>query len=137
MPEIVAYHHLSFSVTDLARSTAWYGEALGLAVVAEFDGPSFRRARLRPRGGGVTLTLTQHEAGSGDRFDERRTGLDHAALQLTSRAEVEALERRFTELGIQHSEVRPPGGDSGSSASMFFRDPDNIQLEAFALGPPG
>ena len=135
MPEIVAYHHLSFSVTDLARSAAWYVEALGFAVVAEFDGPTFRRARLRPPGGGVTLTLTEHAAGSGDRFDERRTGLDHVALQLTSRAEVEALERRFTGLGIEHSEVRPPGGDSASSPSMFFRDPDNIQLEAFALAP--
>ncbi|MFP5369689.1 MAG: VOC family protein [Actinomycetes bacterium] len=128
MADISGYHHLSFTVTDLARSTAWYTDVLGFAVVTEVEGAGLRRNRLRHPAGGIILTLTEHEAGSGDRFDERPTGLDHLAFQLGSPAAVEALVRRFRELGVEHSEHDPGGG----GPRVFFRDPDNIQLEAFA-----
>ena len=131
MAEITGYHHLSFTVTDLARSTAWYVEVLGFAVIAELEGPAFRRNRLRHPAGGIVLTLTQHAAGSGDRFDERRTGLDHLAFQLSGPAAVEALIRRLAERGVEHSPTTPDGGPR-----VFFRDPDNIQLEAFAPDRP-
>jgi glyoxylase I family protein len=137
MAELTAYHHLSLSVTDLAASTAWYTEVLGLEVVAEFDSAGFRRARLRPPGGGLTLTLTQHDAGSGDRFDERRTGLDHVAFQASGDDAVEALAARFAELGVESSGVQPLGEGRRDGARIFFRDPDNIQLEVFAPRAPG
>ena len=133
MADISGYHHLGFTVTDLARSTAWYTEVLGFAVVAELEGARFRRNRLRHPAGGIILTLTQHAAGAGDRFDERRTGLDHVAFQLASPAAVDALVRRFRDLGVEHSEH--DRGDGGPR--VFFRDPDNIQLEAFAPRPVG
>lgn len=136
MADITAFHHLSLTVTDLARSTAWYTEVLGLVVVAEFDGAGFRRARLRPPAGGVTLTLTRHEASSGDRFDERRTGLDHVALQVADDGAVEALARRFDEVGVEHSGIQPLVGPRRDGARIFFRDPDNIQLEVFAPRAP-
>lgn len=132
MADVTGYHHLSFTVTDLARSTAWYTDVLGFVVLAELEGPVFRRNRLRHPTGGIVLTLTQHEAGSGDRFDERRTGLDHVAFQLAGPDSVEALVRRLAERGLEHS---PISGDGGPR--VFFRDPDNIQLEAFAPSRPG
>ncbi|MFP5371991.1 MAG: VOC family protein, partial [Actinomycetes bacterium] len=73
------------------------------------------------------------EAGSGDRFDERRTGLDHVAFQLGGPAAVDALVRRFRDLVVEHSEQDPGAG----GPRVFFRDPDNIQLEAFAPRPAG
>jgi catechol 2,3-dioxygenase-like lactoylglutathione lyase family enzyme len=47
MTDIVGFHHLSLSVSDLGTSTQWYQEVLGLEVTTpEFEGPGFHRTRL-------------------------------------------------------------------------------------------
>ena len=130
MTEVLGYHHLSLSVTDLGKSAEWYQQVLGLDVAAEIEGEGFRRTRLRAPGG-VTLTLTRHDQQSGERFDERRPGMDHVALQVGSVEDVEALKDRFAELGVNHSEVKRT---SGGTAMITLRDPDNIQVEVFG-GP--
>ncbi len=61
--------HVSFSLTDFERNVAWY-EVLGL-----------HRIRRRSPGGRVTFTLTCHAERAGDRFDERRTGMDHVSFR--------------------------------------------------------
>jgi glyoxylase I family protein len=128
MAEILGFHHVSLSVTDLGKSTEWYQQTLGLAIDAEFGGKGFRRARLRAPGSGVTLTLTCHDQESGDAFDERRAGLDHVAFDVGGVEDVQDLKRRFEELGVDHTEVK----EASSGATMItVRDPDNIQLEVF------
>lgn len=128
MAEILAFHHVSLSVTDLGKSTEWYHRTLGLDIVAEFDGKGFRRARLRAPGSGVTLTLTSHEQVSGEAFDERRAGLDHVAFHVGGVDDVHDLKRRFEELGVDHTEVKEA---SSGAAMITLRDPDDIQLEVF------
>jgi glyoxylase I family protein len=133
---ILGYHHVSLSVSDLGRSAEWYREVLGFDVDAEIDGAGFRRVRLRVPGSGVTLSLTAHDQHSGDTFDERRTGLDHVALDVGTAEEMQHLKRRFENLGIDHSELKQaPSGN----AMITLRDPDNIQLEVFGKpsGPEG
>ena len=131
MTEVLGYHHLSLSVTDLGKSTDWYQQVLGLEVAAEIEGEGFRRTRLRAPNSGVTLTLTRHDEQSGDSFSERRPGMDHVALAVGGVAEVEGLKDRFAELGVQHSEVK---ASSSGTAMITLRDPDNIQIEVFG-GP--
>ena len=131
MTEVLGYHHLSLSVTDLGKSTEWYRQVLGLDVVAEIEGDGFRRNRLRAAGSGVTLTLTRHDEESGEPFSERRPGLDHVAFDVGGVEDVRALEQRFAELGVDHSEIK--GSDKGT-AVITLRDPDDIQLEVFG-GP--
>jgi glyoxylase I family protein len=131
MTEILGYHHLSLSVTDLATSSSWYQQVLGLEVTAEVEGDGFRRVRLRAPYSGVTLTLTSHAEQTGEPFSERRAGMDHVAFWVGGVADVEALRGRFEQLGVVASAVRP--SDTGI-ASMTFRDPDNIQLEVFGGG---
>ena len=128
MTDVIGYHHLSLSVSDLDKSTEWYQQVLGLDVAAQIEGEGFRRTRLRAPGSGVTLTLTRHEQQSGDTFDERRPGMDHVALQVSSADEVKALKDRFAELGVNHSQVK---ASSGGTAMITLRDPDNIQVEVF------
>ena len=132
MTEVIGYHHLSLSVTDLGKSTEWYQQVLGLDVAAEIEGDGFRRTRLRAPNSGVTLTLTQHERQSGASFDERRPGMDHVALQVAGVDDVQVLKDRFGQLGVDHSEVK---ASSGGTAMITLRDPDNIQIEVFG-GPP-
>lgn len=127
MTEVIGYHHLSLSVTDLGKSTEWYQQVLGLEVSAEIDGEGFRRTRLRAPGSGVTLTLTRHDQQSGETFDERRPGMDHVALQVGSAEQVRTLKDRFAQLGVNHSEVKGSNG----TAMITLRDPDNIQIEVF------
>ncbi|MEJ7844212.1 MAG: VOC family protein [Acidimicrobiales bacterium] len=135
MPPILGYHHLSLSVTDVDRSVAWYHQALGLETHSVVEGAGFRRTRLRSPGAGVILTLTGHDGRSGaEPFDERRVGMDHVSFRVAGVDEVDALKRRFEELGIEHSEIK---ASSGGTAMITLRDPDNIQLEVFGGPAPG
>jgi glyoxylase I family protein len=131
MSEVLGYHHVSLSVTELGKSTEWYRQVLGLDVAAEIQGDGFRRTRLRAAGSGVTLTLTSHDHQSGDTFSERRAGMDHLAFQVGGVQAVEALKTRFEELGVTHSEVK---STTTGTAMITLRDPDNIQIEVFG-GP--
>ncbi len=133
MTQVLGYHHLSLSVTDLGKSTEWYQQVLGLEVTAEIEGEGFRRTRLRDAGSGVTLTLTRHDQQSGDSFSERRAGMDHVALQVGGVDEIHELKDRFVQLGVDHSEVK---SSSGGTAMITLRDPDNIQLEVFSTARP-
>ncbi len=132
MAPITAVHHLSLTVTDLVRSVEWYTELLGFSIEREIRGVTFRRTRLRHSGTSVILTLTQHHEGSLETFRETTTGLDHLAFLVPTVADVEACERLFEDRGVPHSEVKR---DAVDVARIFFRDPDNIQLEVMAAPP--
>jgi glyoxylase I family protein len=62
-----------------------------------------------------------------------RTGLDHVALNVATRKDLEAWTACLDELGIKHSGIRE-GKEPFAFATVVFRDPDNIQLELFAVG---
>lgn len=130
MPSIAAFHHVSLTVTDLARSVEWYTRVLGFAVDAKITGETFRRTRLRHPDSGLVLTLTRHDNGAFDPFDETRVGVDHLAFRVPTFADVEEWARRFDEHGVEHSSIKRGSGDM---AMITLRDPDNIQLEVTAV----
>ena len=132
MPTLAGYSHLSLTVSDLDRSTEWYREILGFALDSEIKGDGFRRNRLRHPDARITLTLTAHDTGPGDRFDERRTGMDHVSFVVPTMDDLLEFKERFVEREVDHSEVKPTA--SGAGGMVTFRDPDNIQLEVFAAG---
>lgn len=119
------FHHVTLSVTDLARSRAFYEGLLGLTVDQDFPG---RKLRLRTADGS-RLVLVPPLPGTppGDRFSERRIGLDHLALGVTGRDELDRLLAVLRAAGVPadlHHDALGP-------ALISFRDPDNIQLELF------
>jgi glyoxylase I family protein len=122
---------MSLTVTDLPRSVDWYQQVLGFEVHSEVQGATFRRTRLRHPVGGIMFTLTQHDEGSGDRFDETRTGLDHVAFALDPGEDLEAFVRRLDDLDVDHSPVKPTA--TGGGGNVVIRDPDNVQLEVFLI----
>ncbi len=126
------FHHVTLTVSDLSVSVPWYERVLGAAKAADREGAGFRRAILRTPGG-LVLGLTRHDATRpGDRFDERRIGLDHVSFACAGRAEVEAWGRRLDELGIANSGIT----DAPYGHVLVFRDPDAVQLEFFAPVSP-
>lgn len=119
------FHHITLNVTDLARARAFYEGVLGLRVDQDFPG---EKLRLRI-GDDDRLVLRPPLPGTppGDHFTERRIGLDHLAIGVASRAELEqlteALRRNGTAADLHHDPLGP--------AMVTFRDPDNIQWEFF------
>ena len=132
MPDITGFSHVSFTVRDRGRSSAWYQDVLGFEHHSEVEADGFTRTRLRHPRSGVMVTLTQHDRGVGDRFDEARTGLDHLSLATSGVDDIKAWKRRFEDHGVDHSEIKELGP---GAAMITFRDPDNIQLEVFGAAP--
>ena len=64
-----------------------------------------------------------------DRFSEYRIGLDHLALAVDDRAELDSLVERLTAAGVETKgvETDPVLGKE----YVAFRDPDNVQWEAY------
>ena len=113
MPRLQGTNHISLHVTDLARSAEWYQRVFAAVVVA--DETTTAPATFRPlryRGMFVMEAMTQLvglvERSDGDLspFDERRIGLDHLALHVPERSDLEAWVRHLDRLGIAHSGIK-------------------------------
>ena len=89
--------HVSLTVTDLERSRRWYTELLGWEeMMAGESGSVIFAVGVLP--GGQLLALRQHANGTGDKFDPRRTGLDHLSLDVGSADQLSHWERRLSTL---------------------------------------
>ena len=125
-----AIHHLTLTVTDLARAVEFYTGLLGFQRALDLS-PS----RVLLANGKSILALTEApdpaQAMRDDRFDENRVGLDHLSFNVSSRTTLEEALRRFDRQGIPHGEIKDLGPGLGIYV-LAFRDPDNIQLELTA-----
>lgn len=127
MPAITGAHHVAFTVRDADRSAQWYGDLLGMQVVLKGDDEAVRFRVLAHPDSGWVIGVRQYPGREEGAFDEFRTGLDHFAFGVSSRAELESWELRLREAGIAFT----PVADSPIGPVVVFRDPDNIQLEFF------
>ncbi|MET8249334.1 VOC family protein [Streptomyces sp. NPDC005202] len=136
-PTVDGVHHFSPTVTDIEASTEWYQRVFGLERVPV----PFPHYESEDSGYAILLTdpnsnfaigLHHHVANKGEQFDETRTGLDHLALSVSSRAALEAWVTWLNELGIPHAGITDMHEPFEYSV-LVFRDPDGIQLELFTM----
>jgi glyoxylase I family protein len=131
LPSLSGIHHLGLTVRDIDESERWYAEVLGMVRV--FVEP-------HPAGGGHTvvincpdtflfLGLDFHPQADLERFDERRTGLDHLALAVDDRSDLDAWACRLDTLGVAHGPIHDK--DQPVHAAMVVHDPDGIPVELF------
>lgn len=123
-----AVHHLTLTVTDVARALAFYTELLGFQKAADYG----LRAVLS---NGSTLLVIGPASDPGqaindDCFNENRVGLDHVSLSVNSRADLETAIRLFDERNVAHGEIKDL--EAFGICVLAFRDPDNIQIELTA-----
>ena len=131
------------TVTDVARSTAFYTDVLGFQVaVAEPPPPGdeHHEVLVDSLQGGVILShqgmffglrpVDDERAAAGDRFDPFRVGLDHLSFGVPSRADLEAAVELLDERGVEHGPIRELA-PIGVCFLAFF-DPDGIALELSA-----
>jgi len=130
MAEFPGIAHVAVTVSDLGRSTAWYGRLFDAKPVLDEDtGPFHHVVWLL---GQTLFGIHQHsKPQSSDAFSELRPGLDHVGFGVANRAALEDWQKRLDELGISHGGIV----DADYGSGLSFRDPDNIALEIFA--PPG
>jgi glyoxylase I family protein len=132
-------HHIAITVTDLDASVAWYERVFGITFQMEIPHPGGTGKILADDGWQLFFALHRHDVNDGETFAETRTGLDHIGLQVPSRADLVVWQAHLEALGVREAEManrpctRSPIEDRPFGSILVFRDPDNIQLELFAL----
>lgn len=127
MPSCTGFHHVAITVRDLAESAGWYERVFDLEPLMDEAGDE-RAARVyRLAGTSTWLGLVQHGANDGSPFSPTRTGLDHLAVDVAARSDVDDWVAHLDALGVEHSGAIdvPPG------SILNFPDPDGIQLSVF------
>jgi glyoxylase I family protein len=81
---------------------------------------------------GRLVGLVEHQASSGQPFDETRTGLDHLAFNVPA-VELPQWSSRLAHAGIEHS---PPAPSAFGDQLIALRDPDQIQLQIYGTPDP-
>ncbi|HSU14153.1 VOC family protein [Longimicrobium sp.] len=112
-------------VAGLERSLAWYGEVLGMRVLARGDG----RATLGA-GDGAPLVELHERPGAAPVPHRGRLGLYHFAILLPDRA---ALGRFVAHLGAVGE--RFGASDHLVSEATYLHDPDGLGIEVYADRP--
>lgn len=129
MAEISGLSHLTLTVSDVEKSTQWWTELLGLQMLFEGEDDGIRYTVNMHPGSALIVGFRTHSTTQSERFEEDKVGLDHAAFSVSNRAELDDWKSRLEELGVDHSEIK----DVPYGSVITFRDPDNIQMEFFAL----
>jgi len=118
MPEI---GHVHLKVSDLDRSEAFYGDALGLEVTERVGG-SF--VFMSFGGSHHHLALQGHP--DLPAADPATLGLYHFAVEVEDESELAEAIDRIADAGIEFAAV-----DHGISKSVYFSDPDGNGVEVY------
>jgi catechol 2,3-dioxygenase-like lactoylglutathione lyase family enzyme len=127
-------NHIAVLTEDLDRFVAFYREVFDLELVFTEDTPAFRHAIVRT-GARSWLHPAQvvdnaHGAASAAMFD--RGHLDHLALTASDPDAFDAARQRLVARGASDGAVE----DLGAFHSLWFRDPDGMQVELVVIVDP-
>jgi catechol 2,3-dioxygenase-like lactoylglutathione lyase family enzyme len=126
--QITGLHHATLIARDLDRTTAFYRDILGLALVDEArndDDPDARHFWFGDADGraGTLLSFLEYPDMAAGTVGLGST--HHLALAVDSAAELEAWRDWLRSRGVQTTEVM----DRGRFRSLYLRDPDGHILE--------
>ncbi len=136
MPATQGFNHIATMTADLDRLIKFYADAFGGEVTFEItrtdDHPRMANIEL---GGGAGLNV--FEVPNESIIGERRTmggrgPIDHFGIAVDSRATLEGLRERMVAAGAEIGEIQR----LGNIWSLFFRDPDGMELEVCAYASP-
>jgi catechol 2,3-dioxygenase-like lactoylglutathione lyase family enzyme len=135
VPLTTGFNHVATLTTDRDLTVGFYEQAFDAEVVFEMertgDHPWMKIVDL---GGGAALNV--FEVPAEDIIGERRRqggrgAIDHFALAVPDRAALEVVRERLVSAGAQEvGEIQ----SLGTELSLFFRDPDGMELEVCCPG---
>lgn len=128
--QIDAVHHIAIIASDYERSKAFYCDALGATLLAEYYRTERRSwmGKLALNGSYLIELFTFPDT------PERRTGPESLGLRHLAFAvrDVQAARDELLAKGIGCEELRT---DPHTGAALFFfRDPDGLPLEIYQAG---
>ncbi|NHA67684.1 VOC family protein [Phycicoccus flavus] len=130
-PPLAGVHHLGLTVRDVDHSERWYGDVLGMVrafVEPHPTGGGYTVVMMRP-GAALFLGLDHHPRADRLPFDARRTGLDHLALRVEERGDVDAWAAHLDALDVPREAVHENA--EPAFASVLVHDPDGVPIELF------
>jgi glyoxylase I family protein len=128
MAEAIGIDHIYLTVSDLARSEAFYDRVLQ-------DALGFRKNRFEIGGDAHVQFYNRHfgivlrPARQAAKHEPYAPGLHHLCLRVDSAAEVAEVAAGLRAAGIAASEARPWPEYAPDYVATFFEDPDGIRLE--------
>jgi catechol 2,3-dioxygenase-like lactoylglutathione lyase family enzyme len=134
MPITTGFNHVATLTADMDRLVAFYRDVFDATVTFEMaareDHP---RMTVIDLGRGAALNV--FEAAPEDIIGEQRKqghrgAIDHYAIAVDSLATLELVKGRLSDAGADIGEIQRLGGEW----SLFFRDPDGMELEVCCHG---
>ncbi len=133
MPVTSGFNHVATLTADMERTVKFYRDAFDATVVFEMDAKEDHpRMSILDLGGGGALNV--FEVAAADIIGERRRlghrgAIDHYALAVGSKEELEQVKLRLVAADADEvGEIQ----QLGHEWSLFFRDPDGMELEVCA-----
>jgi catechol 2,3-dioxygenase-like lactoylglutathione lyase family enzyme len=132
VPVTSGFNHVATLTSDMDRTVQFYRDAFEAELVFEMDAKGDHpRMSILDLGGGAALNVFEVEAGDiiGERRQQGHRGaIDHYALAVASKDVLEAVQSRLVNAGVEIGEIQRLGDEW----SLFFRDPDGMELEVCA-----
>jgi catechol 2,3-dioxygenase-like lactoylglutathione lyase family enzyme len=136
MPVTSGFNHVATLTSDMDRTVQFYRDAFEATVVFEMDATDDHpHMSILDLGGGAALNVFEVVAGDiiGDRRKQGHRGaIDHYALAVDSLTVLEQVKARLVAAGAEIGEIQRLGDEW----SLFFRDPDGMELEVCAKAQP-
>lgn len=132
MPATSGFNHVATLTSDMDRTVQFYRDAFAAVLRFEMDANGEHpRMSILDLGGGAALNV--FEVAPSDIIGERgkqghRGAIDHYALAVESKEALEAIKVRLVNAGAEIGEIQRLGDEW----SLFFRDPDGMELEVCA-----
>ncbi|HEX9158749.1 MAG TPA: VOC family protein [Rhizomicrobium sp.] len=123
--KINALGHVVVRVTDLTRAEKFYGDLLGLPIIARYDANGLEM---------TFFTLGNHHdfavmqvSGEGSSTSENAVGLHHVAFNIGSRLD----ELYEAKAKLEAAGITPVPVDHEVTKSLYFADPDGNGVELY------
>jgi catechol 2,3-dioxygenase-like lactoylglutathione lyase family enzyme len=136
MAVTIGFNHVAVTTADLDRMKQFYADAFDGVVTFEMSATEDHpRMAIIDLGAGAALNAFEVPAESiiGDRRSQGGRGpIDHYGLAVDSLDTLQALCGRLVDAGAEIGEIQR----LGQEWSLFFRDPDGMELEVCCRADP-
>jgi catechol 2,3-dioxygenase-like lactoylglutathione lyase family enzyme len=125
------FDHVATVTTDLARVVAFYRDVFDAQITLEMAATEHHPRMVILDLGGSALNITEQpeETIVGERSRPGARGaIDHYGIALATRTDLNNVRQRLVDAGIDVGSIQR----LGDTWSLFFRDPDGMELEVCA-----
>lgn len=125
---LTGFNHVATVTRDMDRLVAFYEEVFDATAVFDLVAPELELRHVGLDVGGSFIHAWEADETTTGSFPQemfRRGRLDHLALAARDEAALEVLRRRLVDNGACEGNVT----DFGSLLSVWFTDPDGMELE--------